>query len=206
MKFDTLPLGELGANCYILEIGDGHAVAVDIGNEPEKLLHTLKKQGLTLSAILLTHGHYDHVGGVEAVREATGAVVYIHEQEAVMLESGTANLAVQFTQTPFRVVKSYETLTDGQVLNIDNVTVQVIHTPGHTPGGVCYAVGDILFTGDTLFQGSIGRTDLGGNRKDMLASLKKLAALEENYTVCPGHGGSSTLAQEKQHNPYMRNL
>ncbi len=206
MKFDTLPLGELGANCYLLDIGGDNSVAIDIGNEPEKLLGAVESSGLKLCAILLTHGHYDHVGGVEAVREATGAAVYIHEKDAVMLESGQTNLAVQLTHVPFRAVKSYETLTDGQILNIAGMTVQVMHTPGHTSGSVCYAVEDILFTGDTLFQGSIGRTDLGGNRKEMQSSLQKLAALEGDYTVCPGHGGRSTLVWEKAHNPYLRNL
>lgn len=206
MKFDTLPLGELGANCYLLDNENGGAIAIDIGDEPQRVLCILEQYELKLCAILLTHGHYDHVGGVEAVREATGAAVYIHEKDAAMLESGQANLAVQLTSVPFQAVKAYETLSDGQTLDIAGMTVQVMHTPGHTSGSVCYAVGDTLFTGDTLFQGSIGRTDLGGNRKEMQLSLKKLAALEKNYTVCPGHGGCSTLAWEKAHNLYLRGL
>lgn len=203
MKLTILQLGVLGANCYLLELGEGRALAIDIGGDPERLLGVLHERGLTLEAILITHGHYDHVGGVEAVREATGAAVYVHEADAAMLQSGQKNLAWHFTDAPFDSVKEFITVTDNQTLTIGGVPVTVLHTPGHTPGGVCYRIGEALFTGDTLFCGSIGRIDLGGNRKDMLASLQRLAALEGDYAVYPGHGESSTLNDERQHNPYM---
>lgn len=203
MKLTILQLGVLGANCYLLEPGDGKAIAIDIGGDPERLLGVLRENSLTLEAILITHGHYDHVGGVEAVRQATGATVYVHEADAEMLRSGQKNLAFHFTQTPFEAVREYTPVTDGQTLTIAGVPVEVLHTPGHTPGGVCYRIGESLFTGDTLFCGGIGRIDLGGNRKDMLASLQRLAALAGDYAVYPGHGESSTLDDERRMNPYL---
>lgn len=202
MKLTILQLGVLGANCYVLE-NEGEAVAIDIGGDPERLLGLLAERHLKLGAILITHGHYDHVDGVEAVREATGAPVYIHEADAEMLTSGQKNLAFHFTQKPFRAVREFITVQEGQTIRAAGMEISVLHTPGHTPGGVCYHVGNALFTGDTLFCGSIGRIDLGGNRKDMLASLQRLAALPFDADVYPGHGESSTLGDERRNNPYM---
>ena len=202
MKLTILQLGVLGANCYVLENGS-EAVAIDIGGTPERLLKLLGERGLTLKAILITHGHYDHVDGVEAVRAKTGATVYIHEADAEMLTSGMKNLAFHFTEKPFRPVSAYTTVQEGQTIQAAGLDISVMHTPGHTPGGVCYRVGDALFTGDTLFCGGIGRIDLGGNRKDMLASLQRLAALPGDADVYPGHGESTTLEDERRNNPYM---
>ena len=202
MKLTILQLGVLGANCYLLE-NNGEAVAIDIGGTPERLMQRLAQEKLTLKAILITHGHYDHVGGVEAVREQTGATVYVHEADAEMLTSGQKNLAYQLTSMTYEPVRAYTTVKDGQTIREAGLEIGVMHTPGHTPGGVCYRVGDALFTGDTLFCGGIGRIDLGGNRKDMLVSLQKLAALLDDPAVYPGHGESSSLAWEREHNPYM---
>ena len=202
MKLTILQLGVLGANCYVLENGS-EAVAIDIGGSPDRLMKLLNDRGLTLKAILITHGHYDHVDGVEAGRAKTGAPVYIHEADAEMLQSGQKNLAFHFTQKPFQPVKEYVTVQEGQTIRAAGLEFTVLHTPGHTPGGVCYKCGDALFTGDTLFCGGIGRIDLGGNRKDMLASLQRLAALPYDAAVYPGHGESSTLEDERRSNPYM---
>lgn len=206
MKIETLMLGELSANCHVLDCGDGLCAVIDLGNDPEQLLRFLKRRELRLAAILLTHGHYDHIGGVEAVRKATGATVYIHEADAPMLESAQRNLASHITPLPYEVVKEYRTVSEGDVLTIGSCQITVLHTPGHTPGGVCYRVEDVLFTGDTLFAGSMGRTDLGGNPAEMRASLKRLASLPGNAAVHPGHGGSTTLEQERRTNPYLRSL
>ena len=204
MQITTLHLGGLATNCYILPCGDGGAVVVDIGDGAAKLMEKLQELQLSVKAVLLTHGHYDHVAGVEEIRLAYHCSVYIHEADERMLRSGDANLAWQLTDKPFTPVQSYELLRDGDSLTIGDLTFRVMHTPGHTPGGVCYFVDDLMFSGDTLFAGSIGRIDLGGNAQDMRESLDKLGKLEGDYTIYPGHFDSSTLAWEREHNPYLR--
>lgn len=206
MNIQTLLLGELAANCHIIDCGDGTCAAVDVGNSPDKLLSYLEEHHLTLKAILLTHGHYDHIGGVEAVRSATGAQVYIHRLDAIMLESATLNLAAQISPAPYQPVTSYQTFTDGEEITVGNRTFTVMHTPGHTSGSVCFLTEDVLLSGDTLFRGSVGRTDLGGNPLKMRESLKKLKALPGDYRIYTGHDFSTTLEAERQSNPYMRSV
>ena len=207
MEMIRLSLGVLGANCYILYFENHDAVAVDIGGDAEKVMQTLEIHHLNLKAILLTHGHYDHVGGVEAVRKMTGAEVYIHEKDAVMLESDKENLSWQLTSNAYVPVKEYHTLKDGDILEFGGEKFQVMHTAGHTSGSVCYLTENAMFSGDTLFKGSVGRTDLsGGNPAEMKQSLKKLASLEKNYHVYPGHFDDSTLEEEKISNPYLRSF
>lgn len=206
MKIKTLLLGELAANCHIIDCGNGICAAVDVGNSPDKLLDFLAEKQLTLGAILLTHGHYDHVGGVEAVRLATGAKVYIHENDAPMLESGQANLAWQITHTPYTPVTEYTTCTDGETITVGERDFTVLHTPGHTSGSVCYLTGNMLLSGDTLFRGGMGRTDLGGNPAQMRESLRKLKNLSGNYEVHTGHDFSTDLETERLTNPYLRSV
>ncbi len=206
MEVHTLLLGELAANCHIIECGNGLCAAVDIGNDADKLLKFLEQKKLTLSAILLTHGHYDHIGGVEAVRAATDAEVYIHEADAPMLQDAALNLASHISMTPFRAVSAYKTFTDGEVILVGNRSFTVLHTPGHTSGSSCFLSVDVLLSGDTLFRGGIGRTDLGGSPAQMRQSLQKLAALPEDYRVYTGHDFSTTLEQERRSNPYLRSL
>ena len=204
MNLIKLILGELATNCYILETGNGEAIAFDIGDGAKKVIQALETYHLQLKAILLTHGHYDHVAGVEEVRRETGADVYIHEKDAVMLESGQANLSWQLTSETYQPVTEYHTLKDGDILEFGSLKIQVMHTPGHTPGGVCYLTENMMFSGDTLFKGSVGRIDLGGNREQMMISLRKIASLEKNYQVYPGHFDASALDAEKKSNPYLR--
>jgi glyoxylase-like metal-dependent hydrolase (beta-lactamase superfamily II) len=206
MNVTTLHLGSLGTNCYLVPSGENRCIIIDIGDGAAKLRDTLETKGLTPEAILLTHGHYDHVAGVEAIRDAYQIPVYIHKDDENCLHSGQANLAYQLTDKAFIPVKEYKTLSDGDELHIGELTISVLHTPGHTPGGVCYQIGDALFTGDTLFAGSAGRIDLGGNAHDMRASLERLASLSGDYEVYPGHMGSSTLDFERANNPYMGGL
>lgn len=204
MQITTLHLGGLSTNCYIVPCGGGEAVVIDIGDGAEKLRQKLDEMGLRVKAILLTHGHYDHVAGVEAIRAAYDCPVYIHESDANMLKSGQANLAYQLTDKAYTPVREFRTLRDGEQLSIGELHFTVMHTPGHTPGGVCYLVENVMFSGDTLFYGSVGRIDLGGNARDMRESLAKLAALPGDYEVYPGHFDSTSLAWEREHNPYMR--
>lgn len=203
MKITTLHLGSLGTNCYLVPSGENRCIIIDIGDGAAKLRETLESRSLTPEAILLTHGHYDHVGGVEEIRSHYRIPVYIHKADEKCLRSGQANLAYQLTDKAFIPVKEYQTVQDGDVLHIGSLEITVIHTPGHTPGGVCYQIGDALFTGDTLFAGGIGRIDLGGNAQEMRASLERLSNLCGDYEVYPGHMGSSSLDFEREHNPYM---
>ena len=195
MKMTTMALGAYQTNCYLAwsEESD-ECIVVDPGYEPERVLAQTEKLGKKIVAILLTHGHFDHVGGVKEIAAETDCKVYIHERDLSMPQQMTAG-RLYYTHT----------YGEGDVLNLAGLSLGVLHTPGHTPGSVCLTVEDTMFSGDTLFQDSCGRTDLpGGSWTEICASLKRLVSLEEDYKVYPGHGPSTTLNEEKQYNPYMR--
>ena len=203
MQVYTVPLGALAANCYVVMCGENRCILIDVGENPARLERLLAVKQLTPEAVFLTHGHYDHVGGVEEIRSRYEIPVYIHEADQNMLRSGDANLCRQISAQTFQPVQSYQTVRDGDTLQIGERLVRVMHTPGHTSGGVCYFIEDAVFTGDTLFAGSVGRTDLGGNVQELRQSLAALVAIEEEYQVFPGHFQSSTLRWEKTHNPCL---
>ena len=204
MKVYTITLGELATNCHIIECSEGGCVLVDIGNGAKKLQKKLIELDLTPKAILLTHGHYDHVSGVEEIRKLYDCPVYIHENDAIMLTDENANLAWQLTTAPYTPVEKYQTIQDGDKIQVENLEFRVMLTKGHTSGSVCYFCEDCLFSGDTLFRGSVGRTDLGGNSHDMIETLKKLKAISGDYNIYCGHFESTTLARELKNNPYLR--
>ena len=195
MKVHALALGDYQTNCYIVRAADAKSCAViDPGYAPEAILAFLEKEGLALDAILLTHGHFDHVGAVKELAAETQCEVYIHPEDLTMPPMMTAG--------PLYYTKTY---AEGTQLKLAGLEIAVLHTPGHTPGSVCLLCETSIFSGDTLFQGSCGRTDLpGGNWATIVSSLKRLAALEGNFWVFPGHGPSTTLRDEKKYNPYMR--
>ena len=195
IRIDTLCLGSYATNCYIVrQEGSTGCVVIDPGYDPQDILAHITNKGLTLEAILLTHGHFDHVGGVKQIAAETGCDVYLCTEDLSMPPMMTAG---QLYYT-----KSYG---EGSQLQLAGLDISVLHTPGHTPGSVCLLVDEHIFSGDTLFAGSCGRTDLpGGSWGTILKSLKQLASIEGNYWVHPGHGGSSTLRDEKKYNPYMR--
>ena len=195
MTIKTLPLGSYQTNCYLVYEEDrDDCIVIDPGYSPEIVLREAKLLGKTVAAVLLTHGHFDHVGGVKGIAEATGCPVFLCEEELSM--------PPMFTAGPLYYTDTYE---EGQLLSIAGLTLRVLHTPGHTPGSVCLACGDALFSGDTLFWGSCGRTDLpGGNWNTIRKSLLRLKGIEKNYTVYPGHGDATTLDGERENNPYMR--
>lgn len=195
LTLHTLPLGAYQTNCYILHQEESSScVVIDPGYTPEVVLSFLELQGLTLEAILLTHGHFDHVGGVRDLAAETGCKVYLNPDDLSMPPRLTAG-PLYYT----------DTYSEGDTITPAGISFQVLSTPGHTPGSVCLIAENFLFSGDTLFAGSCGRTDLpGGSTSAIRASLRRLAALPQDYSVHPGHGESTTLAWEKQYNPYMR--
>ncbi|MCC8135703.1 MAG: MBL fold metallo-hydrolase [Ruminococcus sp.] len=207
MTIHHLHLGELKSNCYIVETAPERCIAVDIGGDSSMLLNFLIMKKLKLTKILLTHGHYDHINGVAEVVAKTGAEVYIHADDAYMLENASASLASSMSIMRFNPVHNYTAVFGDCYINDGNLTFHVLHTPGHSPGSVCYICEDVIFSGDTLFCCSIGRTDLpGGNINEMRSSLRKLCSLEGEYRVYPGHNDSTTLGYERECNPYLLKL
>ena len=188
-----LTLGLYQVNTYLLFNDAGEALVIDPGYEADAILDAL--EGKTLKAIVLTHGHFDHVGAVKELVAETGCEVYIHAAEATLPPMMTAG-ELYYTRT----YAEGDTVTP-----ISGVELKVLHTPGHPPGSVCLLWGDQMFSGDTLFEGSCGRVDFpGGDPQEMLKSLRRLASLQAEYQVHPGHGESTTLNREKGYNPYLR--
>ncbi len=195
MKLYSFPLGPLETNCYVVaDEATGRCAIVDPGDDGAAVAQWLEQQQLTPAYLFLTHGHYDHVGGIADLRaEYPDLPVYIHTADTALPPQLSRGLS--WTHT-------YD---EGDTISMDGITFRVLHTPGHTPGSVCLVAGTLLLSGDTLFAGSCGRTDFpGGSWKEMLASLKRLAQLEGDYTVLPGHGGATTLQTERDTNPYMK--
>ena len=204
MIIHTLPLGDYQTNCYIAYAPESKSCAViDPGYFPERILAFLRDKGLTVDAILLTHGHFDHVGAVEALVKATGCRLWMKESDYTQRKNPQNDFLYPIHDCDFCEVQFCE---EGEKISAGRLTFTVMETPGHTWGSVCYLCGDAMFSGDTLFADSWGRTDLpGGDGQTLALSLERLGELEGDYTVYPGHGGTTTLAAEKQWNPYMRN-
>ncbi len=194
MKIYTLPLGQLQTNCYLVADEDGVAAVIDPAAAPERILQTARGSSLTIQAILLTHGHFDHVGAVAGLSQALRCPVWMHESELTLPE--------YLTDGPLYYTDGYG---EGDTVTVGRLNFTVLHTPGHTPGSVCLRCEDALFSGDTLFAGSCGRTDFsGGSGSEMCRSLRRLAQLPGDLAVYPGHGEATTLEREKRVNPYMR--
>ena len=199
MEVKVLQVGPIGTNCYILEDEKARAAAIiDPGDEAGRILQVIEDDGVDVKYILLTHGHYDHTTAVPQLHKALPqAEIYIHRADANGAGSQLFPLAGQIPDLKF-----YD---EGDTLALGDMTIQVLHTPGHSKGSVTLKVGDVLFCGDTLFAGSCGRTDLaGGSYAEIMASLKKLGELPGDYHVCPGHDVTSTLERERRSNPFLR--
>ena len=202
LHISCLPLGSYQTNCYIVWGENAKTCAViDPGYAPERVLEEVRRLGLAVDAILLTHGHFDHVGAVEALVKTTGCALWMHEGDYSQFPGPTTAYFYPLANCDFTEVQFCE---EGQVIHAGGLDFTVLSTPGHTWGSVCYRCGDGLFSGDTLFAGSCGRTDLpGGDTATLGQSLQRLRTLPDGLAIYPGHGGSSTMGEEKGFNPYL---
>jgi len=205
MVFENLCVGELETNCYIL--GDEktkEGIVIDPGGDFEIILKKLQALKLNCQYIVLTHGHIDHILAVPKLKEKTKAKILIHSKDSEMLNSPIKNLSIGMGFN-FVCPKPDVLLEDGAVINCGTITLKVIHTPGHSPGGISLLGERIVFTGDALFNCSIGRTDFPGSSYEILIQSikKKLLILPEETIVYPGHGPSTTIGEEKRFNPFL---
>jgi glyoxylase-like metal-dependent hydrolase (beta-lactamase superfamily II) len=206
MKIIQMEVGSLGTNCYIVYCENTKkAVIIDPGGDAAKILAAVSREGLSVEAIINTHGHADHVLANVKVQEATGAPLWIHSADADMLGSGSRNLSA-FLGGATSCGKADRLLSDGEVLPVGDFSLTVLHTPGHTPGGISLLTGKTVFVGDTLFAESIGRTDFpGGSYSQLINSIKaKLMVLDDEVKAYPGHGPATTIGWERRQNPFIQ--
>jgi len=206
LKVTRIAGGPLPTNCYLLtDEKTGETAVIDPGFESQQLTRALSSVGLEkVNAILLTHGHFDHIMGVTGIKRLTHAKVYIESDDWHFTTDPALNLSGMMLPASIPTFTADVALNDGEIIELGSLSIRVLHTPGHTIGSCCYLVEDAIFTGDTLMKGTCGRTDFPtGSYAQMLESLKKLKNLQGDYHIYPGHEEESTLEYERKNNPYM---
>jgi len=206
MQIKCLTVGPLLANCYLVWCEETkEAVVIDPGAEGEKIVSEIEKEHLRVKYIINTHGHVDHISANREVKNRTGAKILIHADDAPLLTNPQLNLS-SYLGAPVTGPPPDVLLCEGEEIEIgNNLKLEVIHTPGHTRGGICLLADKVVFTGDTLFAGSVGRTDFpGGSYTELLDSIKKkILTLGDDYVIYPGHGPASTVGEERRNNPFL---
>ena len=206
MLVRKLVVGDLQTNCYVL--GDEKSkegVVIDPGGDPEEIEKVIQKEGLNIKYIILTHGHADHIAALTELKKKTNALIYIHAADSDMLVDPTYNLSI-FTGQDLVCPKADKFLDDGDKVEVGSFELEVLHTPGHSPGGISLFTDKMIFTGDALFCGGIGRTDFpGASHTQLLKSIKdKILSKPDDTVVYSGHGPETTIGEEKQNNPWIR--
>lgn len=197
-------VGPMEANCYILYNPDKReGLIIDPGAEGSRLIKFIKQEKISINYIINTHGHPDHIGANRKIKEHTNAPILIHQYDAPMLTKSASVLSFLFPlESSSPPADTF--IKDGDLIECAGMKLKVLHTPGHTPGGISLLIDDSIFTGDTLFSGSIGRSDLpGGSQEVLLNSIKKILSLDENLIIYPGHGPSTTVSEELHSNPFI---
>lgn len=207
MNWKQIPVGPLQENCYVIWNDEKQGLIVDPGSEGERIIQFVRDLGVAPVAILLTHAHFDHIGAVDTVRDEFKIPVYIHKNEQDWLEDPTKNGSARFPLGQISARKAEQIIDGEQILSIGSFQIEIFETPGHSPGSISFYFknGDVVFSGDALFQGSIGRTDLPfGNYEQLIESIhKKLLILPEQTVVCSGHGPETTIENEMSSNPFL---
>lgn len=205
MKLSTVYGTQMDVNTYLIS-SDKAAVIIDPGVCNDEIKSFIKENESKAFYILLTHNHFDHILGADETRNLCGGKIYISKQDACGLKDAEVNLSVRFC-LPFTPFEADETFVDGDELHLSDIKVKVMITPGHSKGSACFIIGDWMFSGDTLFRLSVGRTDfLNGDRSEQIDSLKRLCSIEADYDVFAGHGPATRLSFEKQFNPYIKEI
>lgn len=205
MTIERLTAGPIGNNIYILMADDGSAAVIDPGFEAGRILTEIKRLNAKVQYVLLTHGHFDHAGCAAEIKAATGAQIALHEADCPMLkEPAMFTRAFGALAAGAQGAEADIILHDGDTLPLGELTIRVLHLPGHSPGSCFFLVGDSIFSGDVLFKGCVGRTDLtGGDTEAMKRSIRKVNGLTGDYKVYPGHDAPTTLREEQRTNPYL---
>ena len=205
MTVHTLVLGDLDTNAYVVADVHGNALIIDPADDAEAILSFVRDNGYSVSSVVLTHAHFDHMLAAEKVAETLGVSLFVGRGDAPAMTDPIRNLSGLFGISSEVRISTYKTLVEDDVVRVGDLAFSVLETPGHTPGCICLLCDDILFSGDTLFERSIGRLDFpGGDPAAMLASLQRLMALAPATTVYPGHGRATTIGAEMAYNPYLR--